>query len=422
MMRFSVAVLLLPSFFAVFYDSAAAQEWTRFRGPNGSGVSEAKTVPVEWDAKDINWRAELPGKGNSSPIVWGDHVYVTSAVDDPPTRYLLCLDAASGKLLWQREVPFTTYKKHKNNSFASNTPCADADHVYVLWQSKENSPLVAFTHDGEEVWRYDLGPYNHGQGGGTSPIVYGDQLIVCNDHSRGSFLLALDRRTGQEMWKVPREGKRACYATPCIFQPQGRPAEIIFSHCFEGISGVDPATGRQNWMIDVFGDFPQRAVGSPIVVDDLVIANSGALVSDKNLVAVRPQADDGGARVEEVYRLTRGAPHVPSAIAYKGLLFAWNDQGIVTCLDVHDGRKVWQKRVGGNYFSSPVCVDGKLYCVDVDGVVVVIRAADEYELLARNPLGEPSMATPAVSGGRMFVRTESQLFSIGGPPQEQPAE
>ncbi|MEQ8787763.1 MAG: PQQ-binding-like beta-propeller repeat protein [Pirellulaceae bacterium] len=414
MTRSAFSVLLL----LVVAGLAPAQEWARFRGPNGSGISDAKTVPVAFGENDINWKVKLPGVGNSSPIAWGDHVYVTSATDDPPMRTLSCLDAKSGAVRWRREVPFESYKKHKNNSFASNTPCADADHVYVLWQSKSDSPLVAFNHDGEEVWRYDLGPYNHGQGGGTSPIVYDNLVIVCNDHSQGSFLLALDRCTGKEVWKVPRQGKRACYATPCIYQAGDRPAEIIFSHCFEGVSGVDPQTGRQNWSIHVFGDFPQRAVGSPFIIDDLVVSNSGALVADKNLVAVRPHADGDGVRVEEVYRLTRGAPHVPSAIAYRGLLFAWNDQGIVTCLDARDGGQIWQKRVGGNYFSSPICIDGKLYCVDVDGTVVVIAASDQYEELARNPLGEPSMATPAVSGGTLFVRTESQLFSIGGPERE----
>ena len=282
----------------------------------------------------------------------------------------------------------------------------------MLWQSKAGSPLIAYTHQGEEVWRYDLGPYLHGQGGGTSPIIHGESVIVCNDHSKGSFLLALDRRNGKEQWKIPRKGRRACYATPCVYAPEGRPAEIIFSHCFEGISGVDPQTGKQNWMLHVFGDFPQRAVGSPFVVGDFVVANSGARVADKNLVAVRPGKE--GEPAEEVYRLTKGAPHVPSAIAYNGLLFAWSDQGIVTCLDAQDGKEIWRARVGGNFYGSPICIDGKLYCVDLDGTVVVIAAADTFQVLARNPLGESSMATPATAGGVLYVRTASHLFAIGG--------
>ncbi len=394
---------------------ASAQEWTRFRGPNGSGVSDATTVPTSWTEKDYNWQIELPGEGNSSPVVWGDKLFVTSADVAAGRRYVLCINTTDGAVLWKRDFKFDKYRKHKNNSFASNTPAVDADHVYVLFQSPDSSPLIALDHAGQPVWEYDLGPYNHGQGGATSPIVFGDQIFVGNDHAKGSFLLAVDRNSGKEQWKVPRAGKRACYATPCVYQAKGRPAEIIFSHCFEGIRGLDAKTGKEMWMIDVFGTFPQRAVGSPIVAGDLIIANSGARVADKNVVAVRLKSTDtGGIEVKEAYRLTRAAPHVPTPLVYGQWLFMWSDSGIVTCAKAHTGEQVWQKRVGGNYFGSPVCVGGRLYCIDLDGNVVVLAASDKFEELARTPLGSGSRSTPAISNGVMYLRTLTHLYSIGG--------
>ncbi len=382
---------------------ATAQDWTRFRGPNGSGVSDAATVPTTWTKADYNWVAELPGEGNSSPVVWGKHLYTTAADAESGRRFLVCLNTDDGATLWKRDVAFRGYKKHKNNSYASNTPAVDADHVYALWQSPEQSPLIAFDHSGARVWEYDLGPYRHGQGGGTSPIVYGDLVIVSNDHAQGSFLVAVDRRTGAERWKIGRQGKRACYSTPCVYQPEGHDAEIIFTHCFEGVIGVDPKSGRQLWMVDVFGRFPQRAVGSPVVYRDLVIGSSGAAVADKNVVAIRPKTS--GAEAQEVWRVTRAAPHVPSPLVYGDRVFLWNDAGIVTCLSAGDGKKIWQNRVGGAYFGSPICVNGRLYCVDLDGTVVVVSASDKFEVLGRNPLGEQSRSTPAVSDGVLYVRT-----------------
>ena len=169
-------------------------------------------------------------------------------------------------------------------------------------------------------------------------------------------------------------------------------------------------------MMDVFGTHPQRAVGSPIVFRDLVIANSGALAGAKTVVAVRPKQEQRGAGAEEIYRITSNAPHVPTTLVHNDLLFLWADTGIVSCVRAATGEPVWRERVGGNYFSSPICVDGKLYGVELDGEVVVLRAADEYELLARSPLRGPSRSTPAVSGGVMYIRSYSHLHSLGGKP------
>ena len=180
---------------------AVAEEWNRFRGPNGAGVSDARSVPSEWTQSDYNWTIDLPGIGHSSPISWGSRLFVTSANDKAKTRTIQCFNVADGEELWRKDISFQPYKQQKNNSFASSTPAADADHVYVLWHSKVSSPLIAYDHAGKKVWEYELGPYLHGQGGATSPIVYQDVVLVAHDHKADSFLVAVDRATGKERWK-----------------------------------------------------------------------------------------------------------------------------------------------------------------------------------------------------------------------------
>lgn len=404
----AIALLLPPGL-------AQAENWNRFRGPNGSGIAEAKTVPAKWSKDDFRWSVDIRGTGHSSPVVWGKHVVVTSADKAKGTRFVTCFNTDDGDQVWQKTVAYKSFKTHKNNSQASNTPTVDADGIYVLFQSKVDSPLIAFNHEGDELWKFDLGPYLHGQGGGTSPILCGDMVVVCNDHKTPSFLLAVDRKTGKEIWKQPREGKRACYATPCVFRPGNGPDQIVFSHCFEGITGVEAKSGKQIWHVDVFGTHSQRAVGSPVQFGDLIIANSGGVGGEKNAVAVRITTDGAKAVAKEAYRFQNSvAPHVPSPIVFDGKLFLWTDQGIVLCADAATGKKLWQARVGGKYFSSPICVNGMLYNHSVDGEMVVIGTGDTYELIAKNPIGEFSHASPAVGDGKLFVRTPSRLIAIGG--------
>lgn len=393
---------------------ANAENWPRFRGINGLGIAEAKTVPVKWTANDFRWSIELPGTGHSSPVTWDKRVFVTSADKSAGKRFVSCYSTEDGSEIWKKTVDYKSYKSHKNNSQASNTPAVDADHVYVLFQSKAGSPLIAFDHDGQQKWTYELGPYLHGQGGATSPIVYGDLVVVCNDHKSPSFIAAIDRRTGKEVWKKPREGKRACYTTPCVFRPAKGPEQLVFSHCFEGIVGVDPKSGNQLWHVDVFGTHSQRAVGSPIQFENLILANSGGVGGDKNSVAVRIETSGTKFEATEAYRFRNSkSPHVPSLIVYDGRLFLWTDQGIVVCAEAKSGKLLWQARVGSNYFSSPVCINGLLYNHSVDGQMVVIGTGEKYELIARNPIGELSHATPAVGDGKLIVRTLTRLIAIG---------
>lgn len=402
--------------------TATAQEWTRFRGPNGSGISDARSIPVTFTEKDYRWTADLPGKGISSPVIWNDKVFVTSADEDKGERYLLCHRTSDGEKLWSKSFPFEREKKHARNSYATATPAVDDERVYVVWTSRAKAELLAFTHDGQPAWSYDMGPYQSGHGGGTSPVVVGDLVVLNNHQERNSYLLAVDRRTGQQKWKVAREGGKASYSTPCALTNAAGQTEVIFTSFNHGVTAVSADTGAIAWEKSGLFDNDEedkRAIGSPFIADGLVFGSCGFTAGKKILVGLRPSGSkvDGKetSSVEQAYRQDRMVNHMPTAIAYQGLVFTWADNGVVTCSRIKDGSQAWQKRVGGNYSGSPIIVDGKLYMISDAGDVVVLSAADKFEQLGSSSLGQTSSSTPAVSGGVMYLRTYSKLFAIGGP-------
>ncbi len=402
----SCLLALLPA------GTAPGQEWARFRGPNGSGLAEG-TLPARWDEGAHNWKVRLPGSGHSSPVVWGDRLFLSGAEEDGK-RLLLCLRAGDGKQLWSRTFPGERSRAHAHNSLSSSTPAADERHVYACWAGPKDFLVVALDHGGKEVWRADLGPFRAGHGFGASPIVHGGLVVVPNDQDGKSELVALDSATGRARWKVPRRSK-ASYTTPCVYQPRGGPAELIFTNYEHGVTSVDPKSGKVNWELDVFDKgHVEAAIASPVVASDLILATCGWLGVRQEVVAVRPPRPGSGGKATEAYRITRSAPLCTTPLVRGALLFLWDDNGVVTCADVRTGTVHWRQRAPGSYYSSPVCVGEHLYNVSRAGDVVVVRAAKRYELLARNRLGEGSHSTPAVAGGRMYVRTFSHLLCFGG--------
>lgn len=389
---------------------ARAQEWTRFRGPNGSGVSEAANIPATWTDKDYNWKVELPGIGHSSPVIWKDKVFLTSADNKTALRHVLAVSTADGHTLWERTYSSSTHTKHTLNSFASPTPAVDDERAYFVWSSPEEYSVRALTHDGQEVWHRSLGPFVSQHSSGTSPIVYGDMLILNNDQDGVSFLIALNRRTGEPVWQAPRNSTAVAYSTPCVYEPAGAPAELIFNSGAHGITSIDPATGQKNWEIGVFD---KRSVSSPVISAGLIFGSCGSGGGGNYVVAVRPGKADGSVQPEVAYKVTKSAPYVPTLVAKNDLAFLWSEQGVVTCLDADSGDVLWQKRAGGNYYGSPICIADRLFCISTDGEVVVLAAAPEFTELGRNQLGEGSHSTPAVADDVLYLRTFSHLFSLG---------
>ncbi len=407
---------------------AAEQDWGRFRGPNGDGAGHAVTVPTAWTDRDYNWTAELPGVGHGSPAISGRRIFVTCGDAETAERSVLCLDTADGHTVWRRDFRSHTYRQHRDNCYATATPAADAHGVVVTWSTPEEILLLALDRDGNEAWRRRLGPFVGPHGTGSSPIIVDDLVILANDQEDlrllarlmgrkepdvepgKSFLIAVDRKTGETRWKIPRRTALAAYSTPCVRTPDGGRPELIFTSTAHGITAVDVAAGRVNWEIDdVFRD---RCVGSPICAAGLVIAGFGHGVRGVRWVAVRP--GEKNVKPSIAYDVTRSLPLVVTPVVNRDRLFLWADDGVVTCVDVSDGRRIWRERIGGAFYGSPVCVNDRLYCIARNGEVVVLAAADKCEVLARVPLDEPSYATPAVSQGVMYLRTRSHLFSLGG--------
>jgi outer membrane protein assembly factor BamB len=390
-----------------------AQEWTRFRGPNGSGQSEATTIPASWTDSDLLWKVDLPGVGHSSPVLWGEKIFLLSADVNDGTRYVLCLSAADGHLLWKRDFASSTHAIHRQNSLASSTPTVDAERVYCAWATPEEFTLVALSHDGNEAWRANLGPFVSMHGYGGSPMLCEDLVIVTNDQDADSFLIAVDCQSGLTRWKVPRKvhpEQNTSYATPLLYQPKDAPLELIVASWGHGITSVAPRTGATNWEAAVL---ERRPVGSPILVDGLILANYGDGGGNNGVVAIRPGRAQG-PEAELIYKIGRGsAPYVPSLVARDNLVFLWGDRGVVTCIDAASGKPQWQKRVGGDFSSSPIRVADRVFCVSTTGEVVALAASEDFQELGRSNLGSASRATPAVALGRMFLRSESQLQALG---------
>jgi outer membrane protein assembly factor BamB len=298
----------------------------------------------------------------------------------------------------------------------------------VTWATPQEVTLLALDHAGHETWRRNLGPFVAHFGNGISPILFHDLVVLNNDQEDPSLLpghkqnpleppgksrlIALDRKTGKTRWQIDRRTSFSSYSTPCVYEDQAGGSFLIFSGAAHGITAVDPRTGKVSWE---FGQpFLDRALSSPVVTRAVVIAGHGAGARGTRYIAVRPGVPEKTAKPELVYQLTDDIPLIPTPLVNGNRLYLWTDDGAVSCLRLDSGKTVWKERVGGAYYASPVWVNHCLYNVAKNGNVVVLAAADKFEVLGRMSLGELTYATPAVAGGVMYLRTRSHLFSLGG--------
>lgn len=386
---------------------AWAGEWPRFRGPNGSGVAPALEVPNEWSEDDYAWRVNLPGVGHSSPVVHHDLVYITSGNAEAGEVHLDAYYLETGERQWRGTLPAGGYSMHASNAVASSTPAVDDHHVYLSYCSDEGAHLVAFSHAGEEVWRTNLGEYAAQHGFGSSPMVVGDVLCLEGDNTQGGYLVGLETSNGDERWRVERPAGKETYSTPAVLSlPSGKQALVVTSMT-AGLRAIDPETGNELWQRS--DAMPARTVSSPITAGDLVLAACGGGGTGKQLVAVR--LSDAG-QPDEAYTLTKNVPYVPTAVASDDLLFLWHDRGTVACVELATGEQLWNKRVGGKFFGSPILIGDRLLAVSMDGEAVMLAAGPEFEVLGRTDLGEGTEATPAVADGHLLVRTESKLWCL----------
>lgn len=399
---------------APFSMEASAQEWTRFRGPNGTGISTAKGVPVAWTERDFLWRVPIPGESHSQPVIWGDRLFVLTAEDGGTERALLCLRKTDGGQLWARTYPAPADRPgNKNASFANTSAVVDAERVIALFVSKANFWVRAFDHDGKELWSRDLGPFVSQHGHGASPIIYENTVIVTNEQAGPSFVVALDLKSGQTVWSAERLAKRngAAYGTPIVLSRPGAATELLLASQAHGLSSIDPRTGVLNWEAPVF---EKRMVSSPVLAGDLVIGTCGQGGSAASvLTAVKLGGKGNVSETHVAYSLRQRMPYVPTSLYRNGRLYTVSDFGIASALDAATGREIWSERLPGEFFASPIWIDGKIYLTSVKGDVFVLKERDTFELLATNPLGEGTHSTPCVDGGRLYVKTFTHLVCVG---------
>jgi outer membrane protein assembly factor BamB len=390
----------------------AADHWPRFRGPNGTGLATDREVPVRWNMQqDVLWKTHLPGAGNSSPVIWDNRVFIESATSKE--RLLLCLDAAKGKILWQRSMAGTIVHKHPKNSFASSTPATDGERVYAVFWDGRHVFMSAYDFRGNRVWSRDLGSFKSQHGVGASPVVHGGKVFLNKDQDGAAVLVALDARTGAVAWQAKRRAFRACYSTPFVRMDEaGKPELVVASTA--GITGYDPDDGREKWTWTWhFANMPLRTVGSPICHNGIVFAASGDGSGERHTVAVKAGGQGDVTRTNLLWEKKRDFPYVPTMLVQGEYLFYVNDRGMARCHVARTGATVWEKRLEGPVTASPLLIDGKIYAINEKGDVYVLAAAGTFKHLAKNSVGESVFASPAVAGSRLYIRGDTHLFCIG---------
>jgi outer membrane protein assembly factor BamB len=422
MLRTKLAVVAVVS--CLTFD-ASAENWPAWRGPRGDGTSLETRVPTEWDGatgKNIAWQVPLLGSGHSSPIVFHDRIFTVACIekDNESQRVLLCFDRKTGKSIWQRPVLSAPLeKKHQLNSYASGTPATDGSVVYCTFldpdfsSNKERTPgdmvVAAYDFSGEQKWIARPGRFASQHGYCSSPVLYDDMVIINGDHDGDSYIVALSKHSGDIVWKVDREHKTRSYVTPIIRTIDGRTQMILSgSKC---VSSYDPSNGNLHWQID---GPTEQFVASIVYNGKLLFMTAG--FPEYHMLAIDPTGKGNVTDSHIVWRTQKAASYVPSPIAVGEKYFlVVSDNGIASCFDAPSGERLWMERLGPHFSASLVTAGGLVYFLADDGTTTVVRPGEKLDVVATNKLGEFCFASPAISDGQIFLRSEKSLFCIGKP-------
>lgn len=414
MTRFFLACVAV----ATLSTAAPADNWPEFRGPTGQGIVLSGSLPVEWGpTKNVVWKQPIPGSGWSSPIVYDARVYLTTSVPladanspkhDQSLR-ALSLDAATGKTLWQTEVfredGATAPRPHGKNSHASPTPLTDGQRLYVHFGHQGTACLDLA---GKVLWRNTELKYRPVHGNGGSPILAGDALVFSADGSDQQFIVALECQTGKILWKTDRKSaavKKFSFSTPLLIDVKGQ--KQIISQGSDMVGAYDPGTGREIWRVRYEG---YSVIPRPVYGHGLVFVSSS--YDSPTLLAIRPDGAGDVTDTHVAWKTKKNAPHTPSPLLAGDELYIVSDSGMASCLDARTGQVHWQQRLGGNYSASPLLAGGKIYFQSEDGTGTVIKAGKQFEQLAKNVMGERTLASYAAADGALFLRTDKHLYRI----------
>jgi len=392
-------------------DTPRATDWPRWRGPNADGVADAEGLPTHWSqTENIRWSVHLPGWGTSSPVIYGDQLFVTSQVEQEGRKSLLTLsfDRETGKELWRHDFGLgVDQHTHEKSNLAVNTPAVTQDAVYVAFG---NADIARYSHDGKLIWvtRYMslFGDPHMAWGYGTSPLVLADSVLLPWDHHQGPcYLVGLDKQTGRVVWKKDRPIGTS-HSTPLLVKHHGQ-TDILVSGKSR-LTAFDARTHRELWKYgEGEGPFNGEIVVSPTYGDGMVFLQ---LWRQSPIHAIRLTGD--GRPPELVWVSEKPGPQEPSPIYYRGLLYSLMDNGVLVCLDGKTGKELYRKRLAAECNSSPIAAGGRIYFSDNEGATFVVKAGREFELLSTNSLGERITASPAISGNELFYRTDSHVYCI----------
>jgi outer membrane protein assembly factor BamB len=424
----SFLVLATFSLMVVQVQRGSAENWPRFRGPTGQGLSSEKGLPLHWtSSSNVAWKTAIPGDGWSSPIVWDERVFVTTATENGTKCHVLALDARTGQVLWDKRVfEQVPRRKENKNSYATPTPCADGQRVYAVFG---DGSIAALTFDGSLVWTNREVQHYSRHGLGASPLLYDGLLIMSYDGSNpvntpGSWpnnsdeerlgwqipwdkaqVVALDTKTGKRVWTGKRGSSRIAHVSPNLFSEDGR--ALILSCAGDAIQAFDPKTGARVWTVYSQGE---GVTPSPAFGEGLIFTSSG--FEKTTLRTVRTGGSGDVTQTHIAWEQRKGAPTQPSLLYVKPYLYSITDKGVAYCFKAGSGEMVYEERVGGNFCASPVYSDGRFYVLSEEGVTTVIAAGPEFRILARNPIDEKCQASMAVSQGQIFIRGEKTLHCI----------
>lgn len=421
-LSWSLSICCLATTFLSAAKLSESETWKQFRGNQGTAIAMGQKVPVNLGKETLRWSVNLSGPGTSSPVIWGERLFVTAENREEGTVELFCLNAKSGSSMWSRKISTGSYHVHNFNNLASGTPCATDKHLVLGWydNSTAHAMVTAYSHEGDALWTQDLGQFDSQHGVGFNPVASDDRVIVGNMHMGGGSVVAYRLEDGALLWSRPNPvGAKTSYAAPLIRNLSGSDAkEIVLAGELFGMVGLDFETGKPNWSLP--DAFNHRTITSPIIVrDDPVTGEVLVTAGNKNNVyfAVRmPQIAEGGyvSEPEKVWSMESRAPYVPTPVVVGDVVYALHDGGTLSALDSSTGNPHWKGKLLGNFFASPVVVDNKLYCLSREGDMWVVQAGSEFKMLKTSSLNPPEDvtfcdATPAVAHNRLYVRLGSRL-------------
>jgi len=385
-----------------------AQNWPCFRGPNGDGTSSEINIPVRWDSvTNVVWKTPVPGKGYSSPVIWKDKLFITTAIQETQEKVLLCYNSINGKLLWQKTVLRTPFEgKHDNNSHASGTPSTDGSRVYVSFLDGKDVVVAAYDYSGNQVWLQRPGTFFSPHGFSCSPVLFEDKVIINGDSQGDSFVAALHKSDGRVIWKVPHPNPAHSFSTP-IFRNMAGKMQMIFCGNKE-VASYNPSDGTKYWFVS--GPSEDHCA-SPVYNENSGLVLVSSAWPQRIIVAIKPDGRGDVTKSHVVWQSRDGAYYVPSPASIDKYLFTTMTTGKVNCIEAATGKILWAEDLGLQY-SSPVIANGLVYMPNDDGVITVIKPGAKFEYVSKNPIGEKMFASPAISNGKIYIRGYQHLFCI----------